>query len=55
MPWAEEKFGVMVFDMPQDFPCDNGMGTNPIVLALPKTFKLGAVRLRMKDGGLSTG
>ena len=30
VPWAEEKFDVMVFGMPQDFHYGNGMGTNPI-------------------------
>lgn len=28
--WAEKKYDVMVFGMPQDFHYGNGMGTNPI-------------------------
>ncbi len=30
VPWAEEKYDVMVFGMPQDFHYGDGMGTNPI-------------------------
>ena len=30
VPFAEEKFDVMVFGMPVDFHYGNGMGTNPI-------------------------
>ncbi len=30
VPWAEKKYDVMVFGMPQDFHYGNGMGTNPI-------------------------
>ena len=32
IPWAEEKFDVMVFGMPQAFHYGNGMGTNPILI-----------------------
>ena len=32
VPWAEEKFDVMVFGMPQAFHYGNGMGTNPILM-----------------------
>lgn len=28
--WAEKKYDIMVFGMPQDFHYGNGMGTNPI-------------------------
>ena len=30
IPWAEKKYDIMVFGMPQDFHYGNGMGTNPI-------------------------
>ena len=30
VPYAKEKYDVMVFGMPQDFHYGNGMGTNPI-------------------------
>lgn len=30
VPWAEKKYDVMIFGMPQDFHYGNGMGTNPI-------------------------
>ena len=29
VPWAEKKYDIMVFGMPQDFHYGNGMGTNP--------------------------
>jgi lactate racemase len=32
VPWAEKKFDVMVFGMPQSFHYGNGMGTNPIFM-----------------------
>jgi hypothetical protein len=32
VPWAEEKFDVMMFGMPQDFHYGNGHGTNPILI-----------------------
>ena len=31
-PWAEKKYDVMVFGMPQSFHYGNGMGTNPILM-----------------------
>ena len=30
VPWAEKKYDVMVFGMPQNFHYGDGMGTNPI-------------------------
>ncbi len=30
VPWAEKKYDVLVFGMPQDFHYGDGMGTNPI-------------------------
>lgn len=30
--WAEKKYGVMVFGMPQEFHYGDGMGTNPILM-----------------------
>jgi len=32
IPWAEKKYDIIVFGMPQDFHYGNGMGTNPIQL-----------------------
>lgn len=32
IPWAEEKFDIMVFGMPQNFHYGNGHGTNPILI-----------------------
>ena len=32
VPFAEEKYDIMVFGMPQDFHYGNGMGTNPIMM-----------------------
>jgi hypothetical protein len=32
IPWAEKKYDVMVFGMPQAFHYGNGMGTNPILM-----------------------
>ena len=32
VPWAEEKFDVMMFGMPQKFHYGNGHGTNPILI-----------------------
>ena len=32
VPWAEEKFDVMMFGMPQNFHYGNGHGTNPILM-----------------------
>jgi len=30
--WAQKKYDVMVFGMPQSFHYGNGMGTNPILI-----------------------
>ena len=30
VPWAEKKYDILAFGMPQDFHYGNGMGTNPI-------------------------
>lgn len=32
VPWAEKKYDVVVFGMPQAFHYGNGMGTNPILM-----------------------
>ncbi len=32
IPWAEEKFDIMMFGMPQAFHYGNGHGTNPILI-----------------------
>jgi hypothetical protein len=49
IPWAKEKFDVMMFGMPQNFHYGNGHGTNPILI----TQAIGANIIRhrrvMKD------
>jgi len=32
VPWAKEKFDIMIFGMPQNFHYGNGHGTNPILI-----------------------
>jgi len=32
VPWAEKKYDVMIFGMPQEFHYGNGMGTNPLLI-----------------------
>ncbi|NMB11964.1 MAG: hypothetical protein GX977_06735 [Firmicutes bacterium] len=32
IPWAKEKFDIMMFGMPQRFHYGNGHGTNPILI-----------------------
>ncbi|QQO08970.1 lactate racemase domain-containing protein [Breznakiella homolactica] len=32
VPWADKKYDVLVFGMPQEFHYGNGMGTNPILM-----------------------
>ncbi len=32
IPWAEEKFDIMMFGMPQNFHYGNGHGTNPLLM-----------------------
>ena len=32
VPYADEKYDIMIFGMPQDFHYGNGMGTNPIFM-----------------------
>ena len=32
IPWAEKKYDVLLFGMPQDFHYGNGHGTNPILM-----------------------
>lgn len=32
IPWAKEKFDIMIFGMPQEFHYGNGHGTNPILI-----------------------
>ena len=31
VPWAQKKYDVLVFGMPQSFHYGDGMGTNPII------------------------
>ena len=47
--WAEKKYDILVFGMPQKFHYGDGMGSNPNILALPMTFKKAAVHLCMKN------
>ena len=49
MPWAEEKFDVMVFGMPQDFHYGNGMGTNPIQMMQALSAQVIRHKRVMKD------
>jgi len=32
VPWADKKYDIMVFGMPQSFHYGNGMGTNPLLI-----------------------
>ena len=32
VPWAEQKYDIMMFGMPQAFHYGNGHGTNPILM-----------------------
>ena len=49
VPFAEEKFDVMVFGMPVDFHYGNGMGTNPIQLMQALSAQVIRHKRVMKD------
>ncbi len=49
IPWAEEKFDVMMFGMPQKFHYGNGHGTNPILILQAIAANVIRHRRVMKD------
>ena len=49
VPWAEEKFDVMIFGMPQNFHYGNGHGTNPILILQAIGANVVRYRRVMKD------
>ena len=49
VPFAEEKFDVMVFGMPVDFHYGNGMGTNPIQMMQALSAQVIRHKRVMKD------
>lgn len=50
IPWAREKFDVMMFGMPQDFHYGNGHGTNPILILQAIAANVIRHRRVMRDG-----
>ena len=49
IPWAEEKFDVMMFGLPQNFHYGNGHGTNPILILQAISANVIRHRRVMKD------
>lgn len=49
VPWAEKKYDVMVFGMPQSFHYGDGMGTNPIMLMQALSAQVIRHKRVMKD------
>ncbi len=49
VPWAKEKFDIMVFGMPQSFHYGNGHGTNPILMLQAIAANIIRHRRVMKD------
>jgi hypothetical protein len=49
VPWAQEKFDVMMFGMPQNFHYGNGHGTNPILIQQALAANVIRHRRVMKD------
>ena len=49
VPWAEKKYDVMVFGMPQNFHYGNGMGTNPIQMMQALSAQVIRHKRVMKD------
>ena len=47
--WAEEKYDIMIFGMPQDFHYGNGMGTNPIQMMQALSAQVIRHKRVMKD------
>jgi len=49
VPWAEKKYDVMIFGMPQSFHYGNGMGTNPILMLQAISAQIIRHKRIMKD------
>ena len=49
VPFAEEKYDIMVFGMPQEFHYGNGMGTNPIMMMQALSAQVIRDKRVMKD------
>ena len=49
VPFAEEKYDIMVFGMPQEFHYGNGMGTNPIMMMQALSAQVIRHKRVMKD------
>ncbi|WHH60829.1 lactate racemase domain-containing protein [Petroclostridium sp. X23] len=49
IPWAEKKYDIMVFGMPQAFHYGNGMGTNPILMLQAISAQIIRHKRVMKD------
>ena len=49
VPWAEKKYDVMVFGMPQNFHYGDGMGTNPIQMMQALSAQVIRHKRVMKD------
>jgi lactate racemase len=49
VPWAEKKYDIMVFGMPQEFHYGNGMGTNPIFILQAISAQIIRHKRVMKD------
>lgn len=49
VPFAEEKYDIMVFGMPQNFHYGNGMGTNPIFMMQAASAQIIRHKRVMKD------
>ena len=52
IPWAEKKYDVMVFGMPQAFHYGNGMGTNPILMLQAISANIIRHKRVMKDNSV---
>ncbi len=49
VPYAKEKYDIMIFGMPQDFHYGNGMGTNPIFMMQAASAQIIRHKRVMKD------
>jgi len=52
VPFAEEKYDIMVFGMPQNFHYGNGMGTNPIFIMQAASAQIIRHKRVMKDSSV---
>ena len=52
IPWAKEKFDIMMFGMPQNFHYGNGHGTNPILILQAIAANIIRHRRVMKDNSV---